>query len=159
MCFKIRVHVSSGMVTGITHLPKRKDKEMINENKMKDDLIDLFRLQNKAECCKNLEKQVNEIFMLGLIDSNELMKAFTEMARIKANYQIEIKRFCDMHCSTEEERKKFDEASEKFQKAVIESVNSYRFNDIKDTFRTILGERAYSIIKDLKEEDFINARR
>lgn len=129
---------------------------MIDE-KMKDDLIDLFRLQNKAECCKGLEKRANELFLMRLIDSTELMKAFTEMARIKANYQIEAKRFCDMHfeakrfcdmhCSTEEEKKE-----------VVKAVNSYRFNDIKDTFRTVLGERAYSVIKNLKEEDFINAR-
>lgn len=159
MCFKIWVHVSSGMVTGITHLPERKDKEMIDENKMKDDLIDLFRLQNKAECCRNMEKRANELFMLGLIDSTELLKAFLEIGKIKANYQIEVKRFCATHCSTKEEQKKFDEAPEEFQKEVAEAVNSYRFNDIKDTFRTVLGERAYSIIKDLKEEDFRNARR
>lgn len=131
---------------------------MIDEN-MKDDLIDLLRLQNKAECCKGLEKRANELFLMHLIDSNELMKAFTEMARIKANYQIEVKRFCDMYCRTKEEQKSFDEAPEEFQKEVAEAVNSYRFNDIKDTFRTVLGERAYSVIKGLKEEDFINARR
>lgn len=132
---------------------------MTNENKMKDDLIDLFRLQNKAECCKNLEKRANEIFMLGLIDSNELLKAFLEIGKIKANYQIEIKRFFDMHCKTEEEQKRFDEAPAEFRQAVAGAVNSYRFNDIKDTFRTVLGERVYSVIKELKEEDFINARR
>lgn len=126
--------------------------------KMKDDLIDLLRLQNKAECCKGLEKRANELFLMRLIDSNELMKAFTEMARIKANYQIEVKRFCDMHCRTKEEQKKFDEAPEEFQKEVAEAVNSYRFNDIKDTFCTVLGERAYSVIKNLKEEGFKNAR-
>lgn len=131
---------------------------MIDE-KMKDDLIDLFRLRNKAECCKGLEKRANELFLMHFIDSTELMKAFTETGKIKANYQIEVKRFCDMHCATEEEKKKFDEASEEFQKAVSEAVNSYRFNDIKDTFRTVLGERAYNVIKNLKEEDFDNARR
>lgn len=120
---------------------------------MKDDLIDLFRLQNKAERCKNLEKKANEIFMLGLIDSNELLKAFLEIGKIKANYQIEVKRFCEMHCSTKEEQKRFDEAPDEFRQAVAEAVNSTRFNDIKDTFRTVLGERAYSVIKDLKEED------